>query len=125
MKEKAKRVLIIDDEVLSFINDVKDQFQEAGFAVDAALDGNEGVKKIKNNSQYDVILLDGYFGDRADGIKFLDEIKRITPTPVVCISSSKEIAEIMMRRGARGTLPKGTLFGMNPEEISNFFRNLE
>ncbi|MFH1648644.1 MAG: response regulator, partial [Patescibacteria group bacterium] len=65
-------ILIIEDE-----HDIRDVYvevlEEAGFVVDQAKDGEEGMEKIKAGA-WDLLLLDIMLPGR-DGLKILNEMK--------------------------------------------------
>lgn len=61
--------------------------KELGFAVDVASSGEEALRLLENNEEYDVIVLDLILPD-IDGTKLLDEIKSKAPsTPVLALTA--------------------------------------
>lgn len=99
------KILIIDDErgvCEEFASILKDENHE----VDTAQTATEGFEKIKFN-QYDLIFLDVLM-PKIEGRQALEEIKKISQTPVVIMSgflpSHKESAVI--KAGAVATLKK-------------------
>ena len=80
----AQNILIIDDE-RAIRKALTEILTFEGFAVDEAVDGEEGVKKIKENN-YDCILCDIKM-PKKDGIEVLQIAKEERPdTPFIVIS---------------------------------------
>ncbi len=112
MNDKT-HILIIDDE--EAIRDSCTQvLQRAGYHVDTAVDGHEGLKKFKK-TQVDVVLLDlklpGWHG-----LKVLKKIKQAAPEiPVIIITgfASIESAVDTIKQGAYDYLAKP----FSPEEL--------
>ncbi len=105
VQEKC-RVLVIDDE--RFINDMlQDSLAAAGYEVDGAYDGVEGIGKLRYK-QYHVVLLDIRM-PRKDGLEVLQFIKEEFPEIKVIIitglASTQEVKETV-RKGAFACLRK-------------------
>ena len=83
----AQKILIIEDEY--FISDLyKMQLEKAGFLIDVAAMGNDGILKLKANN-YDLLLLDVMLPD-INGIEVLKKIKADDATkniPVVLLTN--------------------------------------
>jgi DNA-binding response OmpR family regulator len=86
----AKRILLIDDDA-KILNLEKAILTQGGFEVEIALDGAEGIEKLKTG-QYDVVVLDvlmptmdGY--DVARQIKLLESHKNI---PIVMVTAATQ-----------------------------------
>ena len=71
MSEK-KRILVVDDEP-DFVSIVKKNLEKAGFDVEVAYDGVEGIDKVKANPP-DAIVLDVMMPEK-DGYKVCSELK--------------------------------------------------
>jgi len=72
MSEGKKRVLVVDDEP-DFVAVVKLYLEKAGFQVEVAYDGEEGLEKIKANPP-DAIVLDVMMPEK-DGYTVCRELK--------------------------------------------------
>ena len=96
----AQNILIIDDE-RAIRKALTEILTFEGFAVDEAVDGEEGVKKIKENN-YDCILCDIKM-PKKDGIEVLQIAKEERPdTPFIVISGhgNLETAVEAVKKGA-------------------------
>ena len=96
----AQNILVIDDEraIRKALNEI---LTFEGFVVDEAADGEEGIKKIKENS-YDCILCDIKMPKR-DGIEVLQVAREERPdTPFIVISGhgNIETAVDAVKKGA-------------------------
>ena len=86
MSEK-KRVLVVDDEP-DFVDLVKQYLEQAGFEVEVAYDGVEGLEKVKANPP-DVIVLDVMMPEK-DGYAVCDELKqdeKYSSIPIVLLTA--------------------------------------
>ena len=70
---EEKRILVVDDEP-DFVSIVKKNLEKAGFAVDVAYDGVEGMEKVEQNPP-DAIVLDVMMPEK-DGYKVCSELKK-------------------------------------------------
>ncbi len=68
-----KRILVVDDEP-DFVSIVKKNLEKAGFDVEVAYDGVEGLEKVQANPP-DAIVLDVMMPEK-DGYKVCSELKR-------------------------------------------------
>lgn len=68
----TKRILIIEDEV-DLRNLYVQILQKENFAVDSAIDGEEGYSKL-SKKEYDLVLLDIIL-PKIDGLQMLDKLK--------------------------------------------------
>lgn len=91
------RVLMIDDNV-KLIDAVKEYFKtnDKIEIVDEAYDGLEGFKKISENSNYDIVLLDLIMPKR-DGLYVLEELKNRNITKNIIVESSYNSPEVIRR----------------------------
>ena len=86
----AGRILLIDDEQ-RIVNFVRRGLQAEGFAVDAAVDGDEGLQLALSRS-YDLVILDLVM-PRLDGHAVLDRMMRRKPSqPVLVLSALDDTA---------------------------------
>src|SRR2546428_9120215 len=85
----AVRILLIEDEprILGFL---ARGLEAEGFAVDAARNGREGLKRASRDS-YDLVLLDLLLPG-LDGLSVLHELNRLRPdVPVVIVSARSDL----------------------------------
>lgn len=89
---KAKRILIIEDErPLTLALELK--LKDAGFEVDLAYDGEEGLVKMEKNS-YDLVLLD-LIMPKKDGFAVLQDMKeKGIKTPVIALTNLSQREDI-------------------------------
>jgi len=99
------KILIIDDE-RSIRNTLREILEYEKFTVDDAPDGIEGLKLI-NAGKYDVILCDVKM-PKMDGIEVLEQVLKITDTPVIMISGHGTIdtAVEAIKKGAYDYIAK-------------------
>ena len=118
VKEKC-RILVIDDERI--LNDMlQDSLRSAGFEVDGAYDGVEGIGQLRFK-QYHVVILDIRM-PRKDGLEVLRFIKEEYPNIQVIIvtglASKQEIKETV-KKGAFACLKKPFRFEKVLETINS------
>lgn len=85
----AQKILVIDDD--PDVRDIYDEtLTEAGYQVELAVDGQEGLDKILKGG-YDLILLD-IMMPKIDGLTVLKKVKESSPwnTPIVILSQLNE-----------------------------------
>jgi len=104
----AKKILIVEDEEV-LLNLLKNKLSEAGYEVYSALDGQEGIKAIKEIVP-DLVLLD-LIMPKMSGFELLEKMQEddsIKPIPVVIISNSGQPVELEKAKqlGARDWLIK-------------------
>lgn len=89
------RVLMIDDNV-KLIDAVKEYFKNSDKIqiVDEAYDGLEGFKKISENTNYDVILLD-LIMPKKDGLYVLEQIKQNNLNKKVIVETSYNASDVI------------------------------
>lgn len=99
------KLLIIDDE-RSIRNTLREILEYEKFTVDDVPDGIEGLKLI-NSVKYDVILCDVKM-PRMDGLEVLDQVLKLTDTPVIMISGHGTIdtAVEAIKKGAYDYIAK-------------------
>jgi DNA-binding response OmpR family regulator len=119
----AKKILIIeDDEFLRQL--ISKKISSEGFEVSSAIDGTDGIEKVKNEMP-DLILLDLLL-PTTDGYEVLSKIKADNATkaiPVIILSNLGQQDEInkAMKLGAIDFLVKAQL---TPEEIVEKAKNI-
>jgi DNA-binding response OmpR family regulator len=85
------RVLLVEDEP-GIVDFVRRGLEAEGFAVDAALDGNEG-ERLALRGGFDAIVLDLMLPGRP-GLEVLAAVRRATPNvPVIVLTARGEIAD--------------------------------
>jgi len=94
-------ILVIDDE-RSIRRTLVEILGFEGYTVSEAVDGEDAIKKISEDTPYDCILCDIKM-PKADGIEVLEKVKELRPdTPVIIISGhgSIDTAVDAVKRGA-------------------------
>ncbi len=106
MSASGHRILVIDDErgIRSLCNDV---LERAGYRVDLAENGNDGVARAAAN-RYDLILSDIRLPD-IDGLQVLEQVRARTPNQTLILITaypSVDTAVRGMKLGARDYIGK-------------------
>jgi len=104
------RILVVEDEKkVSAI--IKKGFEEEGYTVDVAFDGEEGVSKAESTA-FDLIIMD-IMMPKKDGLTAIKEIreKKIS-TPILCLSAKDTVDDIVsgLETGSDGYLTKPFAF---------------
>ena len=114
---KQKRILIIEDDV--YIRDLYAEILgEAGYDVDTAVDGEEGLVKAKTGG-YHLILLDVMM-PKLDGLGVLQGLLQNPPQspngPVILLTNlaQDEVVQEALKTGAKDFVIKSAL---NPQEL--------
>ena len=114
---KQKRILIIEDDV--YIRDLYAEIlDEAGYDVDTAVDGEEGLVKAKTGG-YHLILLDVMM-PKLDGLGVLHGLQQNPPQnpngPVILLTNlaQDEVVQEALKTGAKDFVIKSDL---NPQEL--------
>ncbi len=89
----AKRVLVVDDEKL-IVKGIRYSLEQEDMVVDCAYDGEEGLKKAKENS-YDIILLDLML-PKMDGIQVCQQIREFSDVPIIMVTAKGEDMDKIM-----------------------------
>ena len=117
----AKRILLVEDEEI-LIDILKRKLEEKGYKVSVAKDGEEGLKKLKEDLEAknlpDLILLD-IIMPKMGGFEVMEEMNKIPELkeiPVIVISNSGQPVELDKAKelGAKDWLIK-TEF--DPQEV--------
>jgi two-component system response regulator PhoP len=101
------RVLIVEDEPRLAENIARSLRESAGYAVDVAADGQEGLF-LAESSTYDVVLLDLML-PKMDGMQLLTRIRQagqLTPVLVLTARDDKESVVALLNAGADDYLTK-------------------
>ena len=101
------RVLIVEDEPRLAENIARSLRESAGYAVDVAADGQEGLFLAESNT-YDVVLLDLML-PKLDGMQLLTRIRQagqLTPVLVLTARDDKESVVALLNAGADDYLTK-------------------
>ena len=109
--------MIIDDDL--YIRDLYEEiFKDAGFSVTSAVDGKDGLEKIRQGG-YSVILLDVMM-PKLDGLGVLTELRTkpaLQPNgPIILLTNlaHDQVIKEAMAKGVKGYLIKADL---NPDEL--------
>ncbi|HXT12905.1 MAG TPA: response regulator transcription factor [Candidatus Angelobacter sp.] len=78
------RILVVEDEA-DLLRSVAKALREEGYAVDTAVDGEEGLFSAENND-YDAIVLDVMM-PKLDGWEMLARLRRTKKTPVLMLTA--------------------------------------
>jgi len=81
------RVLIVDDELLT-IKNLKYSFEQDNFEVESTDDSNDALKRIITN-EYDAIILDLILPE-TDGLEVCQKIREISNVPILILSANNE-----------------------------------
>ena len=101
------RILVIEDEIRLAENIARSLRESAGYAVDIANDGDEGLFMVESNP-YDAVLLDLML-PRMNGLELLQRMRRSqqhTPVLVVTARDEKESIVALLNAGADDYLTK-------------------
>ncbi|HEX5692720.1 MAG TPA: response regulator, partial [Roseiflexaceae bacterium] len=103
-----ERILIIDDE--SGIRDLLTEFlTEEGYSVESVSSSNEAQTKLKNDANFDLLLLDLQLGGGPDGLQVLERLRKAgNEIPVIMMTAhgTSSSAIRAMQMGAYDYLPK-------------------
>ncbi len=80
----SKRVLVVDDEKL-IVKGIRFSLEQDGMEVDAAYDGEEALKLIKEHT-YELVLLDVML-PKLDGFEVCRQIREFSDVPVVMLTA--------------------------------------
>jgi DNA-binding response OmpR family regulator len=106
-EETTVRVLIVEDELRLAENVARSLRESAGYAVDIAPEGEEGVFLAESNA-YDALILDLML-PKLDGLQVLTRIRRAgqhTPVLVLTARDDKESVVALLNAGADDYLTK-------------------
>jgi len=127
MPELKKKILIIEDEA-----DLRELYrtvlEEAGYVVEEAVDGKEGMAKIMASEAYSLILLDIML-PKFDGLEILKTMKKsreLAKVPVVMLTNlgQDSIIKEAFALGANGYLIKSEYDpGQVLQEVESYLNN--
>lgn len=80
----SKRVLVVDDEKL-IVKGIRYSLEQDGMEVDAAYDGEEALKLIRENT-YELILLDVML-PKQDGFEVCRQVREFSDVPIVMLTA--------------------------------------
>jgi len=108
MSESARTILVVDD-VEENCEILRRRLEKAGYAVETAHNGREGIDRLKR-SHIDAVLLDISM-PVMDGVTMLGQIQGdpcLSDTPVVMLTAAEDLdtALVCLREGAAGYLTK-------------------
>ncbi len=86
-----KKVLIVEDDTLLLVT-LTHQFEDAGYTVIAATNGEQGVTSFLTEKP-DAVIMDVMMPDK-DGVEMLEEIKAVQPdteTPCIVLSNANDM----------------------------------
>jgi DNA-binding response OmpR family regulator len=120
LSQPAKKLLIVEDD--QYLRELYVEiFEDEGFDVDHASDGEEGYQKIYAGG-YDLILLDIML-PKMDGLKILEKIQTetppIKPNKMIIVLSNlgqENAVSDAISRGARGYMIKSDF---TPDQVIN------
>lgn len=117
MNKNIKILLVEDDDKLR--NTIQDYLQMNNFIVTANADGNSALKSFKNESCFDLILLDGMLPD-IDGFDILKKIRETSDVPVIVLSARESERDQLsgFRLGADNYITKPFLLSVLKEHIN-------
>lgn len=96
---KKKTVLIVEDDVLLLVT-LTHQFEDAGYAVVTAENGEEGVAKFMSEHP-DAVIMDVMM-PRKDGVEMLEEIRAKLPdtkVPFIVLSNANDMDYVARAMG--------------------------
>ena len=102
----AKKILVIDDDP-TLIKLVQPFLESHGFSVAAAVDGEDGIAKLKAEKP-DLIVLDVQM-PRMNGYTFIFEMKKLSGTksiPIIVLTAKEGMAEIFKVEGVKEYVTK-------------------
>jgi len=106
----AKKILVVEDEL--FLRDLYIQIlKDAGYEVDSAADGDEGLQKMSNGG-YDLVLLDIVLPKR-DGIQILKELSKNPP------KTPNHAVVVMSNIDKEATIAEGVALGIQGHIIKS------
>ena len=94
-----KKILVVDDDVVSR-KLLQSLLVEKGYEVETAVDGVEGMEKLRQNRP-DLVLLDVMM-PRMDGYGFVREVKKdlkIRNIPIVVLTAREMMRDVFIQEG--------------------------
>src|SRR5436305_1196462 len=84
------KILVVEDEA-DLLGPLAQALREAGYAVDEAADGENGLARATSN-EYDAIVLDVML-PRMDGFSVLRNLRRSHTTPVLVLTAKDAVSD--------------------------------
>ena len=119
MAGEKKKILIVDDD--SFLLDMYAfKFSQNNFAVYTAMNGVQAIEKLKNESSFDVLLVDIIMPEM-DGFEMLEKInaEKISPNSTKIILSNKSQQSDIDRGNSLGVAGYIVKANSTPAEVIN------
>ena len=107
--EKAAKILLVDDDI-DFVEATKTVLEQESYEVIVASDGDEGVKKAREENP-DLILLDVIMPVK-DGFSAAEQLKKdpqLSKIPVIMLTSFSS-------KGSGTAIPRGRGFALETED---------
>ena len=124
MAGEKKKILIVDDD--SFLLDMYAfKFSQNNFAVYTAMNGVQAIEKLKNESSFDVLLVDIIMPEM-DGFEMLEKInaEKISPNSTKIILSNKSQQSDIDRGNSLGVAGYIVKANSTPAEVINQVVNI-
>jgi len=87
-----QKILIIDDDA-RLVKNVETYLKDFGFRIDAALNGTDGLRKVKS-SQPDLVVLD-LMMPGLDGLEVCREIRKDNTVPIIMLTARGEESDVV------------------------------
>src|SRR4051794_39501682 len=112
-----KKILLIDDNEL--VREVyTEKLEEAGYAVETAVDGEDGIERMKVFLP-DLVLLD-MFMPKSTGFDMVEQIQKdpkLNHIPIIAFSDIRVDHEDLIKKGVKHVLLKGDV---EPRQVTEF-----
>lgn len=110
----AKKLLVVDDD--EYIRELYEEIlKDAGFSVDTAVDGQNGLDKIKKNT-YNLVLLD-IMMPKMDGVEVLRSLHNEKNTTKVILLTNLAHDPVMKEGKSLGALAYLIKADMTPDQL--------
>lgn len=121
---KNRKILLVDDDKF-LLNMYALKFSKSGFAIDTAEGGLQAVEKLKENKDYDLVVLDLVMPGM-DGIELLETVKKENLAPktnFLVLSNQGQTTDIdrAVKLGVAGYIVKATSI---PSEVVDQVENI-
>ncbi|KKQ20732.1 MAG: Response regulator [Parcubacteria group bacterium GW2011_GWC1_36_9] len=119
MAGEKKKILIVDDD--SFLLDMYAfKFSQNNFAVYTAMNGVQAIEKLKNESSFDVLLVDIIMPEM-DGFEMLEKMnaEKLSPSSTKIILSNKSQQSDIDRGNSLGVAGYIVKANSTPAEVIN------
>ena len=124
MAGEKKKILIVDDD--SFLLDMYAfKFSQNNFAVYTAMNGVQAIEKLKNESSFDVLLVDIIMPEM-DGFEMLEKMnaEKLSPSSTKIILSNKSQQSDIDRGNSLGVAGYIVKANSTPAEVINQVVNI-